>query len=47
MGLAIALGAGVGIIFGEFVFGSVGVGIAIGSGIGITLFSLSSFNKTN
>jgi hypothetical protein len=46
MGSATALGAGIGIIFGEIVFNSVGVGIAIGAGIGIALCSLSSFNKT-
>jgi len=42
MGLAIALGAGIGIIFGELVLGSVGAGIAVGAGIGIAFASFSS-----
>jgi hypothetical protein len=42
MGLAIAMGAGIGIIFGEFIFDNVGIGIAIGTGIGI---AFSSFNR--
>ena len=42
MGLAIALGAGIGIIFGEFVFDNVGIGLVLGAGIGI---AFSSFNK--
>ena len=42
MGLSIAMGAGIGIIFGEFIFNNVGVGIAIGAGIGI---AFSSFNR--
>ncbi|ESP94632.1 MULTISPECIES: hypothetical protein [Pseudoalteromonas] len=37
MGLAIAMGAGVGIIFGDVIFDSVGVGIAVGAGIAIAL----------
>jgi hypothetical protein len=37
MGLGIALGAGLGIIFGEIVFDDVGIGIAIGAGVGIAL----------
>ena len=43
MGLAIAMGAGIGIIFGEFVFDNVGIGIGIGAGIGI---AFSSFNNS-
>ncbi len=41
MGLVIALGAGVGMIFGEFLFDNVGVGIAIvvGLGLAFNLFS--------
>ena len=42
MGLAIVLGAGVGIIFGEFVFDNVGIGLFLGAGLGI---AFSSFNK--
>jgi uncharacterized membrane protein len=43
MGLAIAMGAGLGIIFGEFVFDNVGIGLVIGAGIGI---AFSSFNHS-
>jgi hypothetical protein len=43
MGLAIAMGAGIGIIFGQFVFDNVGIGITVGAGIGI---AFSSFNRT-
>ncbi|WP_438984162.1 hypothetical protein [Aequoribacter sp.] len=43
MGLAIAMGAGLGIIFGEFAFDSVGIGLVIGAGIGI---AFSSFNHS-
>tara|TARA_R100001377_G_scaffold84244_1_gene67355 strand:- start:929 stop:1105 length:177 start_codon:yes stop_codon:yes gene_type:complete len=43
MGLAIAMGAGIGIIFGKFVFDNVGIGIVIGAGIGI---AFSSFNNS-
>jgi len=42
MGLAIAMGAGIGIVFGQFVFDNVGTGIAIGAGLGI---AFSSFNR--
>lgn len=42
MGLAITMGAGVGIIFGKFAFDSVGIGMVIGAGIGIVY---SSVNK--
>jgi hypothetical protein len=42
MGLAIALGAGLGIVFGKFVFDDVAVGLVIGAGIGVVI---GSFNK--
>ncbi len=42
MGLAITMGAGVGLIFGELVCDNVGVGLVIGAGIGI---AFSSINK--
>lgn len=35
MGLALALGAGLGIVFGKFVFDDVGVGFVIGAGMGV------------
>ena len=41
MGLAIALGAGLGVIFGKFVFDNLGVGIAVGAALGIALSRLS------
>ena len=41
MGLSIALGAGLGVVFGEFVFDNVGVGIAIGAALGIALSRFS------
>jgi hypothetical protein len=44
MGLAIALGAGLGIVFGKFVFDDVAVGLVIGAGIGVVI---GSFNKPN
>jgi hypothetical protein len=44
MGLAIALGAGFGVIFGEFVFDNVGFGIAVGAALGIA-FSIFSKSK--
>ena len=43
MGLMIALGAGLGIVFGKFVFDDVAVGLLIGAGIGVVF---GSFNKT-
>ncbi|MEZ9232495.1 hypothetical protein AB4259_15575 [Vibrio amylolyticus] len=43
MGLAMAMGTGIGIIFGELIFDNIGVGIAIGAGIGI---AFSGFIKT-
>ena len=42
MGLAIALGAGIGLIFGEFLFDSAAIGLVLGGGVGI---ALSSFSK--
>ena len=44
MGLAIAMGAGLGVVFGEFVFDNVGVGIAVGAALGIA-FSRFSRSK--
>jgi len=44
MGLAIAMGAGIGIIFGKFVLDNVGIGLVIGAGLGI---AFSSFSKAN
>ncbi|WP_462164027.1 hypothetical protein [Pseudoalteromonas xiamenensis] len=40
LGLAIAMGAGIGVIFGQFVFGSVGTGLALGAGLGVIVGSL-------
>ena len=34
-GIAIALGSGLGLIFGEIVFNDVGIGLVIGAGVGI------------
>lgn len=45
MGLAIAIGAGLGIVFGEFIFGSVAAGVANGAGIGLVLGTLNKFRK--
>ena len=42
MGLAIAMGGGIGLIFDLFFFDGVGIGISIGAGVGI---ALASFNK--
>jgi len=42
MGLVIAFGAGIGIVFGEFVFNSVGIGITIAVGLGLIL---NRFNR--
>lgn len=41
MGLAIALGAGAGLIFGQFAFDNAGLGLVIGAGLGITFIGLS------
>lgn len=35
MGLTIAIGAGIGLVFGDFIFDDVGLGLAIGAGIGL------------
>ena len=37
MGIGIAYGAGLGIIFGEIVFNDVGIGLVIGAGVDIVL----------
>jgi hypothetical protein len=42
MGLAIAMGGGIGLMFDMFIFDSVGIGMSLGAGIGI---ALSSFNQ--
>jgi|TARA_B110000879_G_C11009964_1_gene446607 hypothetical protein len=42
MGLAIAMGGGIGLIFDLLLFDGVGIGISIGAGVGI---ALASFNK--
>lgn len=41
MGLVIALGAGVGVIFGQFIFGSVGVGICVCLGVSFLIHRFS------
>ena len=43
MGIAIAMGAGLGVIFGEFMFDNVGVGIAVGTALGI---AFSKFGRS-
>lgn len=40
MGLGIAFGAGLGVIFGEFLFDNDGIGISIGAFIGILLAAI-------
>lgn len=40
VGFAIAIGAGLGIIFGELIFDDIGVGVSVGTGLGIALSSL-------
>ena len=48
MGLGIAYGAGLGIIFGEIIFHNIGVGIAVGTALGIVfagIFSHKSDDK--
>ncbi|UGA55753.1 hypothetical protein [Vibrio sp. VB16] len=48
MGLGIALGAGLGVIFGEFLFDNDGMGISIGAFIGILLAAiLPSTSRTD
>jgi len=41
MGLAIAMGGGIGLMFDMFIFDSAGIGLSIGAGIGIALSSFS------
>ncbi|MDP2562594.1 hypothetical protein [Psychrobium sp. 1_MG-2023] len=41
MGLAIAMGAGIGLVFGEALFGSVSLGLVIGAGTGVVYGSMS------
>ena len=45
MGLMIALGAGLGIVFGKFVFDDVTVGLIIGAGIGVAFGSFKKNSK--
>jgi hypothetical protein len=50
MGLGIAFGAGLGIIFGEIIFNNIGVGIGVGVALGIVFaetFSRKSNDKKN
>ncbi len=42
MGLAIAMGGGIGLIFDLLIFDGIGIGISIGAGVGIVF---GSFNK--
>lgn len=42
MGLGIAYGAGLGIIFGEIIFNNIGVGIAVGTALGIVFAEVLS-----
>lgn len=35
MGLAIAMGAGIGLVFGQFIFDDVGIGLSVGAGLGV------------
>ncbi len=37
MGISIAFGAGVGIVFGDVLFNDVGLGLVIGAGLGASL----------
>jgi hypothetical protein len=39
LGLGIALGAGLGVVFGQLLFDDLAIGIAIGTGIGLTVGS--------
>jgi len=45
MGLAIAIGAGLGIVFGEAVFGSAAAGLANGAGIGLVLGTVNRLRE--
>ena len=49
MGIGIACGAGLCIIFGEIVFNDVGIGLVIGAGVGIVLggaYTVTANNKS-
>ena len=49
MGIGVAYGAGLGIIFGEIVFNDVGIGLVIGAGVGIVLggaYTVTANNKS-
>ena len=46
-GLAIALGSGLGLIFGEIVFNDVGIGLVIGAGVGIVLGGADTVTANN
>ena len=47
MGIKIAYGAGLGIIFGEIVFSDVGIGLIIGAGVGIFLGGTDTVTANN
>ena len=42
MGLSIAIGGGIGLVFGQFIFGNPGIGLVIGAGMGIALSRFKS-----
>ncbi|QBY04377.1 hypothetical protein E2K93_08225 [Thalassotalea sp. HSM 43] len=46
MGLSIAMGAGIGIVFGEPLFGEPGYGLVIGAAVGVA-FGLANKAKHN
>ncbi|MCF6437787.1 hypothetical protein [Pseudoalteromonas sp. MMG022] len=45
MGLAIAMGAGIGLVFGQFIFDDVGIGLSVGAGLGVVYGSINKFKK--
>lgn len=45
MGLAIAMGAGIGLIFGQFIFDDVGIGLSVGAGLGVVYGSINKFKQ--
>ena len=45
MGLAIAMGAGIGLIFGQFIFDDVGIGLSGGAGLGVIYGSINKFKQ--
>jgi len=45
MGLAIAMGAGIGLVFGQFLFDDVGIGLSAGAGIGVVYGAINRFKK--